>query len=117
MVSIECVERGIARYLDQELLPNIRTEGVKGFAIGMAASIIVKRGGNLLRDYARMPLMQQMGIVTPDGAFDIDVMREAAKANIPDTGLALDLPMGIALRINADDVDCLYDCIVREARV
>ena len=117
MVSIECIERGLARYVDEELLPNIQQGGAKGFAIGMAASLLVKRGGNILREYAGKDIVRQMGLVAADGAVDLDAIRDAARANIPQGGLAVDLPMGILLRVNAADVDRLYDMIRKEASV
>ena len=117
MVSIDSVERGLARYIDEVFLPSFSRDGVKGFAVGMAASLLVKRGGNVLREYAKNPLLQQMGLVTPDGAVDIDAIRDAAKSNMPTSGLAVDLPMGISLRVNAADVDHMYDMIRKEASV
>ena len=115
MVSIEIVERGLARYIDKEIMPAIKTDGIKGFAIGTAASLLVKRGGNLLRGYAQNPMLQQMGLVTTDGAVDLDALRDAAKSNIPVGGLLVELPMGISLRINTADVDSLYKAIREEA--
>lgn len=117
MVSIECVERGVARYVDEELLPGIQQGGAKGFAIGVAASLLVKRGGNLLRGYAQKDILRQMGLVTADGAVDLDAIRDAAKDNIPSDGLSVDLPMGICIRINTGDVDKLYEMIRQEARL
>lgn len=115
MVSIESVERGLARYIDKEIMPAIKTDGIKGFAVGTAASLLVKRGGNLLRGYAQNPMLQQMGLVTTDGAVDLDALRDAAKSNIPVGGLLVELPMGISLRINTADVDSLYKAIREEA--
>ena len=115
MVSIECIERGLARYVDEELLPGIQQGGAKGFAVGMAATLLVKRGGNLLREYAQKDILRQIGLVSADGAVDLDAIRDAAKTNIPQGGLAVDLPLGICLRVNAADVDRLYDMIRKEA--
>lgn len=117
MVSIDSVERGFARYIDKEIMPAIKTDGIKGFAIGTAASLLVKRGGNLLRSYTQNAILQQMGIVTVDGAVDLDALRDAAKSNLPAGGLLVELPMGITLRINASDVDSLYKAIREEASV
>lgn len=117
MVSIECIERGVARYLDEELLPSLPREGAKGFAIGMAASLLIKRGSGILREYANKDIIRQMGLISPDGAVDLEAIRDAAKDNIPSTGLAVDLPMGICIRVNAGDVDRLYDMIRQEARL
>ena len=115
MVSIEAIERGLARYVDEELLPSMPRDGIKGFAVGAVATLLVKRGGNILREYAKHDLIRQLGIVSPDGSVDIEVLRDAAKSNIPSTGLAVDLPMGILIRVNAADVDTLYNMIRKEA--
>lgn len=117
MVSIESVERGMARFIDSEIMPAIKTDGIKGFAIGAAASLLVKRGGNLLRAYAKNPMLQQMGLVTADGAVDLEALRDAARENIPAGGLQINLPAGISMRITTDDVDHLYKAIREEAQV
>lgn len=117
MVSIEVVERGVARYIDEAILPNIQSDGIKGFAMGMAATVLVKRGGNLLREYAKTPMLQQLGIVTAEGAVDLDLLRDAAKKNMPSNGLSIDAPMGIVIRINGDDIDQLCETIRKEGCV
>lgn len=110
MVSIEAIETGVARYLDKELLPNLPRDGIKGFGIGVAATLMVKRGGGMLRALGNNKIIQGMGIIAPDGAVDLDVLREACISNIPKTGLPVQLPMGIAIRISAEDIDkiCQY---------
>lgn len=117
MVSIDCIERGVSRYVDEELIPNLNLGGAKGFAFGMASSLFVKRGGNILRWLCQKEIIQQMGLVSADGSIDLDAIRDAAKQNIPQSGLAVELPMGILIRINAADVDRLYDMIRKEASV
>ena len=117
MVSIECVERGLARYIDESFLPSFSKDSAKGFAMGMAATLIVKRGGNILRAYAANPVLQQMGIVTPDGDVDMDAIRDAAISNVPASGVAVDLPMGLSLRIKPDDVTAIYNAIMMEAKL
>ena len=114
MVSIESVERGMARYIDEVFLPSFPRDGVKGFAVGVAASLLVKRGGNLIRQYAKAPILQQMGLVSSDGSVDLEAVREAVLANLPAGGLSVDLPMGIVLRIKAEDVEAMYQAIQRE---
>ena len=117
MVSIECIERGLARYIDTIFLPSLQQGGAKGFALGVAASLLIKRGGNLLREYAKHDIVRQLGLITADGAVDLDGIREAVKVNLPASGLVIDLPMGICVRVSAQDVDMLYECIRKEASV
>lgn len=117
MYSIEVIERGAARFIDEAIMPNLQRDGIKGFAMGMAASVLVKRGGNLLRAYAKDPTLQQLGIITADGAVDLDLLREAAKKNMPASGLSIDAPMGIVIRINSNDIDQLCEMIRKESSV
>ena len=115
MVSIDAVERGAVRYIEEQLLPSLPRDGAKGFAVGVAAALMVKRGGNLIRTYADSAIVKQLGLISPDGAVDLDALRDALKVNVPTTGVVFDLPMGIAIRIKAGDVDTLYDMIRKEA--
>lgn len=115
MVSIESIERGLARYIDEVFLPSFPRDGAKSFVMGVAASLLFKRGGNLLREYAKAPVLQQMGLVSPDGGIDLEAIREAVRGNLPATGLPVDLPMGIVIRVKADDVEAMYEAIRKEA--
>lgn len=117
MVSIENVERGVARFIDEAFLPSFQKDGAKGFALGVAASLLVKRGGVILREYAKSPLLQQMGIITATGSVDIDALRDALTANMPQAGLEVDLPLGMRIRVSTNDIETLYRMIREEARV
>lgn len=111
MVTLEMVENGLGRYLDNELLPKLPRDGIKGFGIGVAATLLVKRGGALLRGLAENKTMQLMGLIGADGAVDLDAVQEAAMANIPPTGVTIDLPIGVQLRLHREDAKCICDYI------
>lgn len=111
MVTLEMVENGLGRYLDAEILPKLPADGIKGFGIGVAATLLVKRGGVLIRNLGQNKTVQAMGLIGADGAVDLDVLQEAAMANVPPTGVAFDLPIGIQLRLHKDDVKCICDYI------
>lgn len=117
MVSIECIERGVAAYVDKELLPKLDTGSAKGFGLGFAASLLIKRGGGVLREYAKLPILQQLGLVSQDGAVDIDELQKTALERMPKGGLPIDLPLGIRIRVTDADLNSLCDYIRQEARL
>lgn len=111
MYSVEQIETGIAKYIDVELLPSLPRDGLKGFGVGVAAALMVKRGGNALRELLQNKVLQAMQITSPDGMVDVDVLCDVCKQNIPSTGLPVALPMGLAIRLRAEDVDSIHQYI------
>lgn len=111
MYTVEQIEAGLARYIDEELLPSLPRDGLKGFGIGVAAALMVKRGGNALRGYMQNKALLAMQVVSPDGMVDVDVLRDVCKQNIPPSGLPIELPMGLAIRLKGEDVDKIHQYI------
>lgn len=111
MVTLDMVENGLGRYLDNEILPKLPRDGIKGFGLGVAATLMIKRGGALIRSLGQNKIIQAMGLIGTDGAVDLDAVQEAAAANIPPAGVAIDLPVGIQLRMHREDVQILCDYI------
>lgn len=111
MVSICQLEMGIARYLDAELIPKLPTDGAKGFGIQVMTTLATKRVGALVSTYASNPIIKAMGITDDAGNVDIDALREAVLKSMPDTGLAVDVPLAGKLTFYKTDVDKLYQLI------
>ena len=108
--SYDRVERGIAKYMDTELIPKLPCDGIRGFGIGVCATLLTRRCTNLLQGLEKNAIIRDMGVIK-DGAVDIDLLADACKQNIPASGLTVSLPMGITLRINASDIDTICRCI------
>lgn len=111
MVNIDMIERGLARYLENELIPKLPRDGLKGFGIGVAATLAIRRSGDILRGMIDKPIVKTMGLVDDDGAIDIDTVLEAVAENVPPTGVLIDLPLGIQLRMNHADFKCIAEYI------
>lgn len=114
MYSIEVIERGLAQYIQTAILPKMQGGTAKGFALNVMGTLLIKRGGNLLRQYAQNPTIQQMGIIDQSGAVDLEVLKESVLESLPKNGLAIEAPLGIVLRINAEDVNEMYKVIQKE---
>lgn len=114
MASIERLEAGIAKWIDNEVAPKIPTDGpygqLKKLAAVSGAIYVVRRR---LRDFVGGPAAEQMGILNGDGDLDVRGLAEIVKGHIPEKGLKVPVPMlqEMALTFRADDVDVLLKYI------
>lgn len=108
MVSIDRVERGIARFLDVELAPNLPKEGAGRVFAGAAMAIIIKRVGGLIRGYADSGIVRGLGVIDAEGNVDVDLLREVIKGNMSESGLAVSIPLAGTITLHRSDVDTLY---------
>ena len=116
MYSIAQVEQGLARYIDAEVLPALPHDGLKGFGVGVGATLLVKRCGALLQACCQHQALQAMALVTAEGMVDVDALRDACRQSMPAAGLPVALPMGLQIRLQADDIDKIHQYI-KEAGV
>ena len=114
MVSIERVEKGIANYMDTELMTKLPANGWERVVIGAAIGIAVKRSErvvNALRDNA---IARALGVLTEDGSVDVDVLKDAAMEQVKKQGFAEigGIPIIKKITFRAEDVEKLYQCIM-----
>lgn len=111
MADITSIERGIARYLDAELIPKLPENGWKRFGVGVVSGLVAKRGGLLLEGLKNNPMLQTLAVVDATGGFDVALLRELAAERIPESGLQIDVPVVGSLKIYRADLDKLYGYI------
>lgn len=116
MVSAAQAAQGLGLYMDRELLPSLPKDGWKGFGIGVAATLLCSRMQGMLEQYVRMPALQQMGLCTKEGSFDLAAVKEAALKSMPEEGLLVNTAMGIGFRIRKEDIEKLVRCIEEVCR-
>ena len=117
MVSMAQIERGFARYLENEVIANINQGGFTRIAVGAAAGILVQRAGRLVESYVDNPALRALGLADDAHNVDIDILVAEFRKNIPDEGFKIHIPNPItgadvmAMTFKRDDVDRLYQYI------
>ena len=111
MVSIGQIEAGIAKYLDAELLPQLPKDGAKGFGVQFMAVLATKRIGTLVTSLTSHPVVAAMGVVDSQGGIDLHVLRDTALQSMPETGVAIDVPLAGKLTFYKADVQKLCEYI------
>ena len=93
MQTIKQVEAGLLKYIDKELIPNIKQMGEV-----MLANLCQKKAA------------QFMGLVTADGMINVDTLHTLALNFVPEIGLTKTI-MGVEIKITRADVETLYKMI------
>lgn len=108
MVTIEQIERGVASYLDEELMPNLPQNGIQKVMAGTAISLVIRKSGNIVKELTNQPFVKMLGIMDEEGSVDIDVLKDELKHNITDEGIVVDFPLIGTMTFHRSDVDSLY---------
>lgn len=112
MVAINKIEKGVAAYLDGELMPKLPSSGLERVLTGTALSLAIRRSGTIIAGYKDNKAVQMLGIMDANGNVDVDALAEELKKNIPTEGVKVDVPIIGALTFHKDDVDKLYEYII-----
>lgn len=112
MVTIDQVERGIAAYLDRELMPILPDTGFQKVLIGTGIGLALRKYKGQLAELKDHPVVKMLGVFDKNGNVDIDVVKEELGKQIPETGLKMELPMIGGLTFHKADVDKLHSYIV-----
>lgn len=117
MITIGNVERGVASYLDEELIPKLPEHGLQKILAGTAVSILIKRSGDAVEMAKENPIIQMMGIFqdSEDGTtmVDVDLIRDEVKNQLGNGSVNIDVPVIGTMTFNASDIDRIYEHIKR----
>lgn len=113
LVPMSDVINGITNYFRSDVLPNLPTDGIKGFGVGFAAALAVNRIERIIRQLAELPIVAMLGVVDDQEMVDVDAMREAALQAMPEEGLGIQIGTQHKITFGADDVHKLYKLITR----
>lgn len=111
MVTIEQIEKGVAAYLDVELMPKLPNSGFEKVLAGTALSLIIRRSGNILDSYKDNKMVQLLGLMDSEGNVDVDILAEELKKNIPTEGMKVEVPIIGSMTFHKEDVSKLYEYI------
>lgn len=110
MVRINSVAKGLANYIDTEILPKMG--GWQRWVVGSAAGIALKRADRLITALADHPLIKAMGIIDSEGLVDLDLIYEEFARQAAKGPAVIDITMNNELRLTAEDVDKIYRAIM-----
>ena len=112
MVSIQQIEQGAVKFIDNEIAPNIPTDipngQIKKIATVAGATYAVHNG---LGKLTANPALTAIGAVDENGNVDAEGIAEMVKAQIPGNGFKATVPILGDLTFFVEDVDRLMTYI------
>lgn len=112
MVSVDKIEKGMAAYLDAELIPQLQKTGIERVIVGTAASLLIRKAGSIVEGYKDNKMVKMLGIMDEAGNVDVDMLVEELKKNVPKEGFTVDIPIIGTLTFHEEDIDKMHDSIM-----
>lgn len=108
MVTMEKVQRGLAAFIDRELIPSL--SGWDKVLVGGGAGLAVAKLPQLIAQY---PIAATLGVYDMErNQVDIDAVYQAIGPYIGTEALPVKLPMlGITVKLGRAEIDTLYKYI------
>lgn len=111
MVSVDKIEKGLAGYLDAELIPQFQNNPMEKMLVGTAASLAIRKSGNIISSYKDNKIVKMLGIMDANGNVDVDTLAEELKKNMPKEGVKVEVPVIGVMTFHKEDVDKLHKYI------
>lgn len=98
MVTIGQIKKGLASFVDAEILPAIPVGTLKRTLIGAGVGLYLANLEKTLTGLPENALVAALGVVDEHGNVDIDKLAEELKKNMPSEGVKINLDvMGVHL--------------------
>ena len=116
MVTTGQIKRGLANFVDAEILPSIPGGTLKKTIIGTGVGLYLSNLDNTMATLSKNAYVVALGVTDEHGNVDIDRLADELKKNMPPEGVKIDLDiMGIHLgdmTLHRSDIDVLRSHIV-----
>lgn len=118
MVTISKLETGIVKYLDDEVMNKLPSNGFEKIITGTALSLMLRKMSSKFDILKENQYIKMMDVISDDGLIDVELIAEELKKHIPSgTGIKIDIPLVGTMTFHKPDVDCLLGYILEKTIV
>lgn len=108
MASIQQIQQGAVRFVDNELVPAFA--GAEKILVGGAAALLIANLENIVKQYAANPMVAMLGVYK-DGNIDVDAMYQAFAPRFGAEKIPVKIPMVGTIKIGKAEIDKIYQYI------
>ena len=111
MVTIAQVQRGVAEFMDREVVPHL--QGFEKIVVGTGGGLIAAKLPELMDKVADHPLLSVLNLYNKQsGELDLDALYSAMEPYIGTEPFALKIPViGVTLKMGKQEIRDLYNYI------
>lgn len=112
MVTISQAQKGIANFIDREVIPKLSVW--ERVVVGAGAGLITAKLPEVLANYASHPLLASLKVVDLQrGEIDINALYSAAMPYIGADQIPIKIPMvGVTIKMGQSEFETLYKYIM-----
>lgn len=111
MVRMDQVQRGIARYLDEEFTAKLG--GWQKWVFGAASAMFLENFSTTAQRVRDNEMVKTFGVFDEAGNVDVEKLYRYFKAQAEKSPVTFTIPLIGPVTMNAQDVDRLYACITQ----
>jgi hypothetical protein len=110
MVTLNQVQNGIVKYIDNELIPMI--SGWKKWGFGAVSALWVSNINETFSKLKESEIVKMLGVIDEHNMIDIDKLYREFYAQAQKASATLDLPIVGQLTLDKNDVEKIYRYIM-----
>lgn len=112
MVTIDRVQRGVSRYLDEQLMPHLA--GKDRWIMTGIATLGLQKLPQIIQTYGSNPAIQMLGVIAPDGTVDVEAIINSLKPAARVTPAEIPIPLtGGSVTVTEQDLDMILRYIMQ----
>jgi hypothetical protein len=113
MVHKSSIIPGLSQFLDTSVLSHYPPTSMKRIIAAGAIALYLQQNANIVDTLLNNELIKSLGVTTPDGMVNIDVLRNVYRNEISKAGfMRITFPILDNVDFTVDDVDTLYNIIM-----
>ena len=103
---------GLSQFIDNNILSHYPPTSMKRILCAGGISLYLSKGDAIVDNLLQNPMIAGLGISTPDGMVNIELLRDTLKKEITKAGyMRVNFPIVGNVDFTVDDVDSLYGYI------
>lgn len=112
MVTVDKIQRGVSRYLDEQLMPHLT--GLKKWIIGGVATLYIANLNNIISGLASKPIYAYSGIFGENGTVNIEALINSIRPIAKTTSADIPIPFSAeSVTVTEQDLDMILRYILQ----